>query len=217
MKTRIFFFTVILLNFCQTPIHNLLEKQMVAWGGETTQNTEDQYRNDRFGGGIVQTNSPLPNPDPDTRIKPYIPNTPPTGGQGPRFDKIPSDHKNAPIFSKFKRVFLDCAPIDCDMGRGHCFGTRGKASCHTTGDAIDLHSIRCNGQDYDSNHPVFVKLVECIQTRFHEGRRWKALHQDKGGKCAGVGPHSKISKVTSCHWNHAHFSVGCRRSGNIMW
>ncbi len=187
--------------------------------GETTQSAEDPYRDDRFGGGIVgdHFSTPTSAPDPDTTVKPYVPKTLPTGGQGPLYEEIPQNHQEAPIFSKFKSVFFDCAPIGCDTGRGHCFGTRGKKSCHTTGDAIDLHSIRCNGQEYDSNHPVFVRIVKCIQTRFHKGRRWKALHQDNTGKCEGSGLHSRIDKITSCHWDHAHFSVGCRRNGNIMW
>ena len=198
---------------------------MILWSpyqsfGETTQNTEDQYRDDRFGGGVIESYSSVPttDPDPDTSIKPYVPNTPLSGGQGPRFfEEIPQDHQKAPIFSKFKSVFLDCAPVGCDPGQGQCFGNRGKASCHTTGDAIDLHSIRCHGEKYDSNHPVFVRMVQCIRTRFYKGRRWKVLHQDNSGQCSGVGLHSETGKITSCHWDHAHFSVGCRRNGSLMW
>ena len=207
MNSKIFLFILVSWSFYQISF------------GETTQNTEDQYRDDRFGGGVVEDHSSVStsSPDPDTTVEPYIPGPLPTGGQGPRYEEIPPDHQKAPIFSKFKRVFFDCTPIGCDMGQGQCFGTRGKASCHTTGDAIDLHSIRCNGQEYDSNHHVFVRMVQCIRTRFHKGRRWKVLHQDNTGQCDGVGLHSGISKITSCHWDHAHFSVGCRRNGGVMW
>ncbi len=201
---------------------NRLFLVMILWSscgavGETTQSPENQYRNSGFGGGMGQLDSPSTIDDPDTQVKPYVPDQPLSGGQGFPFGRIPKSHQRGPIFPKFKRVFSDCAPIGCDTGRGHTHGTRGKASCHTTGDAIDLHSIRCDGREYDSNYPLFVELVKCVQTRFHKGRRWKVLHQDHRGKCAGVNSHSRISQVTSCHWDHAHFSVGCRRNGSIMW
>lgn len=220
IKLRIFFLTVILCRGVGgiTQIYGQqdasLEQRVF---GETTQNTEEEYRDNRFGGGMGQSNSSSFDDDPDTQVKPYEPSEPPGGGQGPRFEDIPKDHQNAPIFPKFKRVFGDCAPVGCDTGRGHTHGTRGRASCHTTGDAIDLHSIRCNGQEYGSNHPVFTRLVRCIQTRFYRGQRWKALHRDSRGNCAGVGPHSRISLVTSCHWDHAHFSLGCWRNGQRIW
>ena len=184
--------------------------------GETTETAEDSYGNSRFGGGFGEAFPSLPS-DPDTEVKPYTPEDPLFGGQGLRFESIPKRHQDAPIFPKFKLVFGDCAPLGCDTGRGHTHGTRGRASCHTTGDAIDLHSIRCNGKEYDSNHSLFLQLIQCIRTRFYEGRRWKVIHQEHTGKCSGTGPNTKNSKVTSCHWDHAHISVGCYRNGRRMW
>ena len=182
--------------------------------GETTK-VEDLYRGSGFGGGMGQV---INSPDPDTEQRPI--ETPPesiTGGQGPRFGSIPAEHQKAPVFKKFKKAFINCAPLGCDAGRGHTYGRRSRASCHTSGDAIDLHSIICNGREYSSNHPTFTSLVRCITTQFYRGNRWKALHQDTHGHCSGVGPNTRSSLVTSCHWDHAHFSLGCMRNGRRIW
>ena len=100
----------------------------------------------------------------------------------------------APVWASFVSNFRKCAP-GCVPADYETFGTRGKASCHNTGRAIDLGAIVCNGRTYEAiDGGRFTEFVGCMKSKmktlYHNGR-----------------------DVTRGHHDHVHFSIGCVLAG----
>ena len=109
---------------------------------------------------------------------------------------MPSDR--APIWGSFIANFKSCAP-GCVPARFGTYGRRARASCHTSGRAVDVGAIVCGGQA----HPAirggrFAQFVSCMRGRM------KTLYRN--------GRH-----VTQGHHDHAHFSNGCQVHGRSTY
>ncbi len=131
--------------------------------------------------GIVITETARPKP----------PGPPPPPRWVNRRDIKP--HVKAPIWKSFYKHFTACAP-GCEPGRIGTHGQRANATCHTGGEAIDIHGIKCNGVLYPAEkRGRFEKFVNCMKPKM-KWIYWSARHYD-----------------------HAHFSNGCKRGGRRMY
>ncbi len=105
-----------------------------------------------------------------------------------------SSDRNAPIWSAFIANFRSCAQ-GCVPADYSTYGSRERASCHNTGQAIDVGAIVCGGHTYKAiSGGRFAKFVNCM------GSKMKALYRNGRG-------------VTRGHHDHAHFSNGCTVAG----
>ncbi len=194
-----------------------LQIQMV--NAQDVTSSEDFYRGDDFVSGAppaqIQTyeEEPPVKPRPKVEVQPAEPRIPVSGGQGGTFTNTSARDRKAPIFPKFQQVFNQCAE-GCNAGRAHCYGQRNNRTCHSTGDAIDVHGLICGGVTYNAYSDRFKKFVSCVKSKSYKGTRWKALYRqtDKRNGCNSSGRNH-----TTCHWDHAHFSLGCWRNGKITY
>lgn len=160
--------------------------------------------------------------DPDIEIEGFDPNL--------SYNK--TEDANGPAVAPFKKLFQRCAPSGCTGGQVQVCRARGcrhnHGSCHNSGEAIDLISLRCDGQRYDAYTSKFAQFVRCagnsqpIDSTNRRGRNWKVLFQEgesnrKGCGGVGAGTPRRGYRSTICHWNHAHISMQCRRSGGWSW
>jgi hypothetical protein len=184
-------------------------------GGETTKNQSSIEPESSYAPlESPQSPSKKVNPAaPAVKVEPADKSIPVTGGHDPVFTNTSKKDRNSPVFAKFQKVFKECSQ-NCDAAWAHTYGERGHTSCHTTGEALDLHGLICNGKTYGATSEVFNKLVACVRTKSVGGRKWKVLHKQSTGSCKGA---NTKNKATDCHWDHAHFSPGCWRNGRLKW
>jgi hypothetical protein len=100
----------------------------------------------------------------------------------------------APVWGRFiatlKSCKPGCVPVDYNAYRGGGF------SCHNSGRAIDVGGIACGGSThYALGQGQYASFVSCAR------RSMKVLYRDGRGD------------LTTGHYNHGHFSIGCPRPG----
>lgn len=155
--------------------------------------------------------APTPKVQPKVRTEPASPTVPVQGGQGGVFTDTSKRDRSAPVFGPFQQVFQKCAP-GCNAGRAHCYGSRNNRSCHPSGNAIDVHAIICDGRSYNAYTARFKEFVDCVKTKSHGSTRWKTIFRQTTGRCA-----SEKRNHTTCHFDHAHFSLGCTVNGRRVY
>lgn len=202
---------------------------VLAFAGQihAQSDVEDAYRNDGFervGGGNddVTVSAPAPEPPPQTSApktslrppvlsRPASPSSPIVPREPGQFTKITTSDRNSPIFPKFQEVFELCRK-GCDAGWAHCYRSGSSRSCHSTGDAMDLHGLVCGGIKYSAYTQRFAEFVACVRNHSYQGKRWKVLFRQTTGSCAGSN-----RDQTKCHFDHGHFTLGCWRNGKFKW
>lgn len=164
-------------------------------------------------GGFV--NRHLPNWS-DTPLNPFNrASSPPEGLQGPVNPngtaappglKTQGDKTDgAPIWAPFQAKLKACRP-DCQAQQYGIWRPGDPTSCHHTGAAIDLHSIKCaDGKLYKAiesgkDSGPFADLVTCMRSDKGGGHLFAIWHQCF--KNCG-------RDVTSNHMDHTHLSIGC--------
>ena len=133
------------------------------------------------------------------------------GGAPADFSRVSRSITGSPIWPAFADVFTKCAP-GCAPGRLGTYGQRSNASCHHGGRAVDIHGLKCGGRNYSASSSKFIEFVSCVKSKSYEGKRWKSIFRETNGSCAGAG-----RNVTACHWDHAHFSLGCHDRGRYTY
>ena len=105
--------------------------------------------------------------------------------------------EGAPVWNTFMRNLGGCAP-GCQPV-GHNAYRSGRGSCHNTGRALDVPSIRCGNRTFRAiNGGRFAEIVSCMK------RKMIVLYRNGPG-------------VTSGHHDHAHFSLGCSIAGHANY
>ena len=145
------------------------------------------------------------------------------------FTSISSRDLNTPILEPFKKLFQECAPTGCTAGEAQvCRGEscrQNSGSCHNSGEAMDLMSIKCNGRIRDAYTSEYIEFVTCarrqqVDSPSRENRMWKVLFREGESNragCGGVNAQTRSDKARACHWSHGHFSMSCRRNGRWSW
>ena len=194
------------------PVEEVVQDEIVAVPPVTGEVT-------RRPGGLV-----IEDADPEITIE----------GFDPDLDYNRTEDARGPAVGPFKKLFERCAPAGCTGGQvivcraAGCRHNHG--SCHNSGEAVDLMSMRCDGRRHTPYTVVdgiagkkYMDFVACarrteIEAPGRQGRLWKALFREgeaQRGGCGGVGLSTpRLSDpATQCHWNHVHFSMHCRRGG----
>ena len=151
----------------------------------------------------------------------------PTGGEAFDFSKASANDLASDVVREFRKLFRTCAPAGCTGGsyhicRSNCHNHTG--SCHNSGEAMDISGLVCNGERKGVRTKEFRQLVTCgraqrIDMDDRKDKTWYvAFEEDTADRnCAGVNVNTTGSKVTSCHWDHAHFSIRCLRKRSSGW
>lgn len=110
----------------------------------------------------------------------------------------------APIWEPFTQKLKACRP-DCRPQEFGIWRPSDPTSCHYSGAAIDLHSIRCGDTVYraiDSSKDSgpFADLVTCMRSDKGGGHLFAIWHQCFKN-CA--------PNKTAYHMDHTHLSIGC--------
>ena len=106
--------------------------------------------------------------------------------------------KSAPIWNRFYKDFKKCAP-DCEPAQYGTWGSRGNASCHPSGQAVDVGAIKCGGTLHTAlGGGKFATFVSCMRGKMKTLYR-NGKHRTKG------------------HHDHAHFSYGCTVRGRRIY
>jgi hypothetical protein len=128
---------------------------------------------------------------------PNLNGTPATGPHQP----LRAGDRNAPIWAPFYEKFKKCAREV--MGNDSCepynFGIyRPSAMCHGVSRAIDVHAMKCEGVVHTAlQNGRFAQVTLCMK---RDGM--KTIWQQCFINC-------RPFNVTSHHYDHAHFSIGC--------
>ena len=133
------------------------------------------------------------------------------GGAPADFSRVSRSITGSPIWPAFADVFGQCAR-GCAPGRLGTYGQRSNASCHHGGRAVDIHGLKCNGRNYSASSSRFIEFVNCVKGKSYQGKPWKNIFRETKGSCAGSN-----RNVTACHWDHAHFSLGCQDRGRYTY
>lgn len=147
--------------------------------------------------------------------RPVAPAVPVTRGQGGNFlDTLKSD-RDSLFFKKFAVVFKKCTLEtpgfeNCNATRSRVWGERGGKSCHPSRQAIDVSGLKCNGVEYDAYTLKFKNFTECIAKQKTNGKTWCRIFREAGGNCSK--PRGQRPE-TECHYDHAHFGLGCAATG----
>lgn len=203
----------------------LLALMWVSQAVKAQDDVTDSYRNGGFDEVVMETAAPevslrppdRPAPVPPVKVEPSVQKEPQVlYRRGVEFTKTNQYDRNTEFFKKFQQVFLKCSG-GCDAGRAHVHrhpgyhsdqnGNRVRnriTSCHHRNEAIDVHALVCNGVEYSAYTNRFKKFVDCVKGESYQGKKWKTLFRDSRKSCQGANINH-----TSCHYNHAHFSLGC--------
>lgn len=100
--------------------------------------------------------------------------------------------RSAPIMRSFPGAHARCAR-GCSYVSWGIWGDkahRARKSCHNSGEAIDIHAIRCGGRTFAAGSARFNQYVGCMRGSF------------------------KVIFGSGRHKNHAHIQLrGCRKVG----